>query len=119
MYNVVHLSLRTRIHLYAQWLLIIFGTHWVGPKALTEEHYGMVCFISVIRSRVLWNQLFPIASVDDYEKGEDMDLLKQKYAESVERGETDRILVWAGSAVGLMDQVKPAWVCSIDRHLLS
>ena len=61
----------------------------------------------------------PIATVDDYEKGEDLALLKQKYAEGVKGGDTDRILVWAGSGVGLMNQVKPAWVCFSERPLFS
>jgi len=74
-----------------------------------EEHYGMVCCILVLRSLF---DLSPIATVDDYEKGEDINLLKQKYTEGVQRGDTDRILVWAGSGVGLMHQVKPARVCS-------
>jgi nitronate monooxygenase len=52
-----------------------------------------------------------IATVDGYEKGEDLALLKQKYAEGVKGGDTDRILVWAGSGVGLMNHVKPARVC--------
>ena len=59
----------------------------------------------------------PIATVDDYEKGEDLALLKQKYAEGAKSGDTDRIVVWAGSGVGLMDQVKPAWVCFSKRPL--
>lgn len=61
----------------------------------------------------------PIATVDDYEKGEDLALLKQKYAEGLEGGDTDRILVWAGSGVGLMNEVKPARVCFSTRPLFS
>ena len=59
-----------------------------------------------------------IATVEDYEKGEDLALLKQKYAEGVKGGDTNRILVWAGSGVGLMNQVKPAWVCLNDLFFL-
>jgi len=56
------------------------------------------------------------ATVDDYEKGEDIELLKQKYAEGVQRGDTDRILIWAGSGVGLMHQVKPAQDILVELH---
>lgn len=56
------------------------------------------------------------ATVDDYEKGEDIDILKQKYVESVQRGDSDRILVWAGSGVGLMHQIKPARDILVELH---
>jgi nitronate monooxygenase len=56
------------------------------------------------------------ATVDDYEKGEDLDFLKQKYAEGAKRADTDRILVWAGSGVGLMHQVKPARDILVELH---
>ena len=61
----------------------------------------------------------PIATVDDYETGEDLALLKKKFAEGLKSGDTDRILVWAGSGVGLMNQVKPARVCISTRPLVS
>jgi nitronate monooxygenase len=56
------------------------------------------------------------ATVDDYEKGEDLALLKQKYAEGLKGGDIDRILVWAGSGVGLMNQVKPARDILVELH---
>jgi hypothetical protein len=76
-----------------------------------EERYGMVFFFPFPSNLDLIDNISPIATVDDYEKGEDLALVKQKYAEGVKRGDTNRILVWAGSGVGLMNQVKPARVC--------
>ena len=78
-----------------------------------EERYGMVFFCVLSNLDLIDNIPPPIATVDDYEKGEDLDLLKQKYAEGLKGGDSDRIVVWAGSGVGLMNQVKPARVCSL------
>ena len=76
-----------------------------------EEPCGMVIFF-VLSSLELSNYIpSPIATVVDYENGENLALLKQKYAEGLKGGDTDRILVWAGSGVGLMNEVKPARVC--------
>ncbi|KAF8801269.1 2-nitropropane dioxygenase [Phlegmacium glaucopus] len=55
-------------------------------------------------------------TVDDYENGEDINLLKQKYTESIRRGDTDRTLVWAGAGVGLMHQIKPARDILVELH---
>jgi len=56
------------------------------------------------------------ATVDDYEKGEDLELLKQQYAEGARCDDTDRIVVWAGLGVGLMHQVKPARDILVELH---
>ncbi|KAF8972618.1 2-nitropropane dioxygenase [Flammula alnicola] len=48
------------------------------------------------------------ATVDDYERGEDMNVIRQKFAEGIRTGDSNRILVWGGSGVGLMTQIKPA-----------
>ena len=89
------------------------------PKGIDGRALRNGIFISVPSNLDLIDNIPPIATVDDYEKGEDLALLKQKYAEGVKGGDTDRILVWAGSGVGLMNQVKPAWVCFSERPLYS
>jgi len=56
------------------------------------------------------------ATVDDYEKGEDIGVLRQKFTEGIQRGDADRMLIWAGSGVGLMHQVKPARDIVVELH---
>ncbi|KXN92708.1 Nitronate monooxygenase [Leucoagaricus sp. SymC.cos] len=47
-------------------------------------------------------------SLDGFEKGEDIEVLRSKYKEAYLRSDTSRIMVWAGASVGLMNEIKPA-----------
>ncbi|RXW23962.1 hypothetical protein EST38_g1884 [Candolleomyces aberdarensis] len=48
------------------------------------------------------------ATVDDYDKGVDTSVIRKKYEEASAKGDTDRIVVWAGTGVGSMKQILPA-----------
>ncbi|KAJ7208470.1 NPD-domain-containing protein [Mycena rebaudengoi] len=48
------------------------------------------------------------STVDDFEKGVDMEILKSKFTEGVKKQDTDRITVWAGTGVGQMSQTQTA-----------
>lgn len=48
--------------------------------------------------------------MDDFEKGVDMETLRARYEEGTRKGDVDRIVVWAGAGVGLMNEIKPAKV---------
>jgi nitronate monooxygenase len=40
----------------------------------------------------------------------DLKTLRSKYAEGMQNEDTDRIVVWAGAGVGLMNRIQPAKV---------
>ncbi|KDR67931.1 hypothetical protein GALMADRAFT_257419 [Galerina marginata CBS 339.88] len=48
------------------------------------------------------------ATVDEYERGEDLSTIREKFANGVQADDSNRIVIWAGSAVGLMNKVMPA-----------
>ncbi|KAG6856658.1 hypothetical protein H0H87_002035 [Tephrocybe sp. NHM501043] len=50
------------------------------------------------------------ATVDEYESGTNLEDLRRRYAEGVKTGDTDRIVTWAGSGVGLLRRIQPAQV---------
>lgn len=50
------------------------------------------------------------ATLDDYEKGVDVSVIRDKYTEASAKGDTDRIVVWAGTGVGLIKHKLPAKV---------
>ena len=52
--------------------------------------------------------------MDDFEKGVEIETLRSKYAEGVQKEDTDRIVVWAGTGVGLMNKVQPAKVSLVE-----
>lgn len=58
-----------------------------------------------------------IATVDDYERGENIDVLRSKFQEAVRDGDMNRAIVWAGANVGLVTDVKPAKVRSLFRWM--
>lgn len=41
--------------------------------------------------------------------------LRRKFQEAEKRGEKDASIVWAGSGVGLVNDIKPAKVCCVLR----
>ncbi|KAF8623917.1 hypothetical protein AX17_007245 [Amanita inopinata Kibby_2008] len=46
-------------------------------------------------------------TVDDFEKGDDLEVIRQKFCEGVQKNDPERMLVWAGTSVGLMHEEKP------------
>lgn len=48
------------------------------------------------------------ATVDDFESGVEPSVLRAKYAEAAAKGDTERIIVWAGTGVGSMNRIQPA-----------
>lgn len=48
------------------------------------------------------------STVVDFENGVDIGQLRRKYAEGAKVDDLDRIVVWAGTGVGLMNKVQPA-----------
>ncbi|RDB20877.1 Nitronate monooxygenase [Hypsizygus marmoreus] len=48
------------------------------------------------------------STVEDFEKGVDIDIMRRKFVEGVKNDDPDRILVWAGAGVGLMNRIQPA-----------
>lgn len=51
-------------------------------------------------------------NVDDFEKGEDLVVLRSKFQEAAARdNDLSRAIIWAGASVGDMKDIKPAKVC--------
>ncbi|KAF9561483.1 2-nitropropane dioxygenase [Agrocybe pediades] len=48
------------------------------------------------------------ATVDDYERGEEIRTIQEKYVNGVKAGDKDRIVIWAGSGVGQMKEIMSA-----------
>jgi nitronate monooxygenase len=48
--------------------------------------------------------------VEDFEKGIDVEVLRSRYHEGAKSDDPDRIVVWAGAGVGMMDKIQPAKV---------
>ncbi|KAJ7746954.1 2-nitropropane dioxygenase [Mycena maculata] len=48
------------------------------------------------------------STVEDFEKGIDIEILKSKFREGLKNQDTDRIIVWAGTGVGQMNQIQTA-----------
>ena len=49
-------------------------------------------------------------TVEEFGRGEAMDVIRHKFEEGVRKDDPERMLVWAGSGVGLMKEIKPAKV---------
>lgn len=47
-------------------------------------------------------------TVDDYTRGEDIAVIRAKFQQALKTNDPSRIVVWAGSSVGLMNKVQPA-----------
>lgn len=50
--------------------------------------------------------------MEDFEKGIDVDIVRRRYDEGAQKDDPDRIVVWAGTGVGLMNKIQPANVSS-------
>jgi len=48
------------------------------------------------------------ATVEDMDNGVSLEEVKTKFAAGVAKGDASRMLVWAGTGVGLMSEIKPA-----------
>jgi len=46
------------------------------------------------------------ASLEDYDKGEDIEVLRSKYKEALPHNDTNRTMVWAGAGVGEINEIK-------------
>ncbi|KIM44902.1 hypothetical protein M413DRAFT_17801 [Hebeloma cylindrosporum] len=55
-------------------------------------------------------------TVDDYERGVDVNTVRERFAESARKGENNRSVVWAGSGVGLMSEILPAKDIITELH---
>lgn len=63
---------------------------------------------------------FPTGTVEDFEKGLPIEELRSKFMEGVHKGDPDRMVVWAGTGVGLMNTIQPAKVsdyCVLSRTI--
>jgi nitronate monooxygenase len=58
------------------------------------------------------------STVEDIDKGTPIETVRAKYLEGVKAGNTDRMAIWAGTSVGLMNTLQPAAVCTSDMKLL-
>ncbi|KAF8196648.1 2-nitropropane dioxygenase [Mycena galopus ATCC 62051] len=47
-------------------------------------------------------------TVEDFENGLDMEVLKKKFREGVEKQDPERIIIWGGTGVGQMNRIQPA-----------
>ncbi|KAG6891617.1 hypothetical protein C0992_002656 [Termitomyces sp. T32_za158] len=50
------------------------------------------------------------STVDEFEKGANVEDLQRNYAEGMKTGDIDRIVTWAGASVGLLSRIQPAKV---------
>ena len=51
-----------------------------------------------------------IATVQDYERGVDISTIRARFADGLQAGDSNRMVVWAGSGIGLMNKVMQARV---------
>lgn len=66
---------------------------------------GTLAWPKGVNGRALYN-----ATVKDMDDGLDIDEVKVKFSKGVAEGDPKRMLVWAGTGVGLMSEIKPAKV---------
>ena len=113
-----HWSLRTHHHQSEAWHLIRLVTPWAGQAVSTAEACIMVGFFLVAKfiEQVLFLWLC-IATVRDYENGEDIQILRSKFQEATRDNDVTRAIVWAGTGVGDMNEIKPAKVIIALRFM--
>ena len=56
------------------------------------------------------NTMLVVDTVADYDRGEDVEILGSKYQEAAAKDDANRIVVWAGTGVGLIDRIQSAKV---------
>ncbi|EGN92204.1 hypothetical protein SERLA73DRAFT_191459 [Serpula lacrymans var. lacrymans S7.3] len=64
---------------------------------------GTLGWPSGVDGRALYNN-----TVRDMDSGTDISVVKEQFVEGVRSGDADRMLVWAGTGVGLMSEIKGA-----------
>jgi len=72
---------------------------------------GTLGWPSGVDGRALFND-----TVKDDDDGVSIDEVKKNYAEGVAKGDAHRMLVWAGTGVGLMTEVKGAKAVVLELH---
>jgi len=55
-------------------------------------------------------------TVEEFGRGEAMDVIRHKFEEGVRKDDPERMLIWAGSGVGLMKEIKPAKTIVQELH---
>jgi len=54
--------------------------------------------------------------VDEFEGGESLDVIRRKFEEGIREDDPGRMLVWAGTGVGLMKEIKSAKTIVQELH---
>lgn len=49
-------------------------------------------------------------TVADYDRGEDVEILRSRYQDALAKDDANRTVVWAGTGVGLIDRIQSAKV---------
>lgn len=75
----------------------------------------MVSFIASLKE--LMGTVLPLATVEDFDRGEDVNILRTRYKEAALKDDPARIVVWAGSGVGLINKTQSAKVITTHRSL--
>jgi len=55
-------------------------------------------------------------TVEDYDQGRDLDAIRQEFRQATQKGDRNRMLVWAGTGVGLMKDIIPAKDILAELH---
>ncbi|KAJ3533417.1 hypothetical protein NMY22_g7343 [Coprinellus aureogranulatus] len=74
----------------------------IGPSAPPVIAAGGVATGSQVAA------LLTLETYDDFEKGVDIAIIRQKYAEASAVNDTDRVVVWSGAGISAMNKVLPA-----------
>jgi len=83
--------------------LLQAGSNSAVRTTAFDHARGTLSWPSGVDGRALRN-----ATVEEFEKGVGMEDVRSRFAEAVRKGDPDRMLVWAGTGVGLMHAIKPA-----------
>lgn len=97
-----------------------FNFDWLqGRTTWPEGIDGRALTIPAIREL---KELGGVGSLEDLrvlapgsEDEQKFEHLRRKFQEAEKRGEKDASIVWAGSGVGLVNDIKPAKVCCVLR----
>jgi len=88
----------------AQKRALLVATDTSTVRTMTFDHArGTLGWPQGVDGRALYND-----TVKDDRNNVDFEVVKKKFAEAVKQGDADRMLVWAGTGVGLMTEIKPA-----------
>jgi nitronate monooxygenase len=74
------------------------------------------CVISCV---ILTQPCSPPDTVADYNRGEDVEILRSRYQDALANDDANRTVVWAGTGVGLIDRIQSAKVTLLmDRNFI-